>query len=264
MTTPATEVLPNGQPAAPATPPVNPPAAPVDVDVELDIGAVGQEDDGQGNAEPLVEAPEGQTVQYNKTGDPGLDMALGFIGKLGIGPDHPAIVAARQGDFSFIKAELAGRGEKAQGWEQYLSLAERAFESAQKSSQESTAKTKQIVEQAVGGADQWVAIQSWAKANAEPEERAQINSMLNQGGLAAQAAAKLLSELYNQAHNTVVEPAEASNPNRGNRPAASNAALSPQEYQAEIKALIGRIGAHRVQDSPEYAQLQQRRRMFRG
>ena len=259
MTTPATEVLPNGQPAAPATPPVTPPAAPVDVDVELDIGAV-----DQGNAGPLVEAPEGQTVQYNKTGDPGLDMALGFIGKLGIGPDHPAIVAARQGDFSFIKAELAGRGEKAQGWEQYLSLAERAFENAQKSAQESTAKTKQIVEQAVGGAEQWVAIQSWAKANAEPEERAQINSMLNQGGLAAQAAAKLLSELYNQAHNTVVEPAEASNPNRGNRPAASNAALSPQEYQAEIKALIGRIGAHRVQDSPEYAQLQQRRRMFRG
>ena len=263
MTTPATEVQPSNQPAVPAAP-VTPPSPPADdVSVELDIGAA---DDAEGgdSGEPLIEAPEGQTVQYNKTGDPGLDMALGFIGKLGIGPDHPAIAAARQGDFSFIKAELAGRGEKAQGWEQYLSLAERAFENAQKSAQESTAKTKQIVEQAVGGADQWVAIQSWAKANAEPEERAQINSMLNQGGLAAQAAAKLLSELYNQAHNTVVEPAEASNPNRGNRPAASNAALSPQEYQAEIKALIGRIGAHRVQDSPEYAQLQQRRRMFRG
>ena len=259
MTTPVTEVQPNAQPVVEAGAP-----APIDdVSVELDIGAI-DPDGGEDTGEPLVEAPEGQTVQYNKTGDPGLDMALGFIGKLGIGPDHPAIVAARQGDFSFIKAELAGRGEKAQGWEQYLSLAERAFESAQKSAQESTAKTKQIVEQAVGGADQWVAIQSWAKANAEPEERAQINSMLSQGGLAAQAAAKLLSELYNQAHNTVVEPAEASNPNRGNRPAAGNAALSPQDYQAELKALIGRIGAHRVQDSPEYAQLQQRRRMFRG
>ena len=255
MTTPATDVLPNGQPAAPVAP-VTPPSPPTDdVSVELDIGAA-VDAEGDGSGEPLGEAPEGQTVQYNKTGDPGLDMALGFIGKLGIGPDHPAIVAARQGDFSFIKAELAGRGEKAQGWEQYLSLAERAFESAQKSAQESTAKTKQVVEQAVGGAEQWVAIQSWAKANAEPEERAQINSMLNQGGLAAQAAARLLSELYNQAHNTVVEPAEASNPNRGNRPAAGNAALSPQEYQAEIKALIGRIGScctylHRYPPEPD-------------
>lgn len=261
MTTPATEVQNNNneqvvdQQVAGAVD---------DVSVELDIGAVDAGSEDQGNAEPLVEAPEGQTVQYNKTGDPGLDMALTFIGRMGIGPDHPAVVAARQGDFSFIKAELAGRGEKAQGWEQYLALAEKAYESAQKTAQETVAKTKAIVEQTVGGAEQWVAIQSWAKANAEPHEREQINSMLNQGGLAAQAAAKLLSELYNQAHNTVVEPAEPANPNRSNRAASSTAALSPQDYQAELKALIGRIGAHRVQDSPEYAQLQQRRRMYRG
>jgi hypothetical protein len=255
MTTPATEIQSNEQVA-------DQQQQVEQIEVELDIGAVEQEGEVE-TGEPLIEAPEGQAVQYNKTGDPGLDMALSFIGKLGIGPDHPAIVAARQGDFAFIKAELAGRGDKAQGWEQYLSLAEKAFENAQRAAQESTAKTKAIVEQAVGGAEQWVAIQSWAKANAEPHEREQINYMLNQGGLAAQAAAKLLSDLYNQAHNTVVEPAEPANPNRTNR-GTSNAALSPQDYQAELKALIGRIGAHRVQDSPEYAQLQQRRRMYRG
>jgi len=120
MTTPATEIQSNEQVA-------DQQQQVEQIEVELDIGAVEQEGEVE-TGEPLIEAPEGQAVQYNKTGDPGLDMALSFIGKLGIGPDHPAIVAARQGDFAFIKAELAGRGDKAQGWEQYLSLAEKAFE----------------------------------------------------------------------------------------------------------------------------------------
>lgn len=247
-------------PEAPVTAPENVAAPVEEVQVELDIGVDG-EGEGSGG-EPLIEAPEGQAVQYSKTGDPGLDMALGFIGKLGIGPDHPAVKAAQSGDFTFIKAELASRGEKATGWEQFVALAERSYESTVKQAQESAAKTRALVEDAVGGAENWKEIQAWAKQNADPAERAQINSMLNQGGIAARAAAKLLGELYAQ-QAAVKEPANAAS-NVRSKAAASNGALSPAEYQTELKALVAKIGAHRVGDSAEYQQLQQRRRAFRG
>lgn len=229
-------------------------------EVELDIGAVTPED-ADGEKTPVVESD--QPVQYQETGDPGLDMALGFIGKLGIGPDHPGVLAAKTGDFSFIKAHLAGLGDKARGWEQYMALAERAYTSAQQTANAKAADTRKVVEDAVGGADNWSAIQAWAKANADDSERAEINAMLNAGGMRARAAARLLSDLYNQAHDTVHQPAEAAKANATRVP-ATNGPLTPNEYNKELQALIGRIGAHKVGESPEYQQLQQRRRAFRG
>lgn len=231
------------------------------VNVELDIGAT---ETGDEKPAGPAEAGEGQVIQYDPTGDVGLDMALGFIGKLGIGPAHATVQAARQGDFSFLKAHLAGMGTKATGWEQYVALAERAYSTANENANKNATATKAIVEEAVGGAEAWTQIQSWAKANAEPEERAQINGMLSQGGLQARAAAILLSQLYSQAHDTVKEPANPVRGNQSNATAASTGPLNPDQYKAALKELTARIGAHRISQSPEYSELQARRRAFRG
>lgn len=245
------------------------PAAPADtgaiadngVAVELDIGADGG-DDTVADTGPVGE--EGEVIAYQPTGDVGLDMALGFIGKLGIGPAHPTVQAAKQGDFSFLKAHLAGLGAKAPGWEQYVALAERAYATAQDTATKSAAATRTVVEEAVGGAEAWNQIQSWAKANAEPEERAQINGMLSAGGMQARAAAILLSQLYAQANDTVKEPASPLKGAQSNAASASTGPMSPEQYKIALKELTARVGAHRVGQSAEYADLQSRRRAFRG
>lgn len=235
---------------------------PTDVSVELNLGAGPEATPPEPKAEvpPQDEGP----VEYVATGDVGLDMALGFIGKLGIGPAHPAIQAAKTGDFSFIKAHLAGLGPKSVGWEQYVALAEKSFDNAKSQATAAAQQTRTVVEQAVGGAENWGAIQQWAKANADEGERTQINAMLSAGGLQAQAAAQYLARMYEQAHDTIKEPADAAKPTAGRPAGATNGPLSPQEYNKELKALISKIGASRVGDSQEYQQLQQRRRAFRG
>lgn len=233
-----------------------------EVHVELDLGTGGVVVDDAPATDGVAQADG--PVEYVPTGDVGLDMALGFIGKLGMGPQHPAVQAAKTGDFSFIKAHLAGMGDKAVGWEQYVALAEKSFDNAKSSAAAKASETRKVVEQAVGGAENWQAIQQWAKANADEGERTQINAMLNAGGLQAQAAANYLAQMYNQAHDTVKEPADPAKPTAGRSTAASNGPLSPQEYNAALNELIKKVGAHRVGDSPEYQQLQARRRAFRG
>lgn len=229
-------------------------------DVALDIGI--KEDTS--SDEGIVEAPEGSVVSYAETGDPGLDMALGFIGKLGLGPAHPTVLAARQGDFTYLKAHLAGLGTKATGWEQYIALAERAYTSRAAAQKETQEKTKGIILDTVGGEESWVAIQAWARDNADDSEREEINGMIAKGGQSARAAALLLSNLYNVAHGGVQNPKSATKDVPGQQARASSGALSPTEYAAEVQALSKRIGGHRMDGSPEYAQLKQRRSMYRG
>lgn len=230
--------------------------------VSLDIGAEETE------ADAVTEEAEhdGSPVQYRETGDVGLDMALGFIGKLGIAPTDPAIKAAQEGDFSYIKAKLASYGDKASGWEQFVSLAERAYGTAQASAKEATEKTRAAVEGAVGGAENWASIQQWAAANADDGERAEINGLLSQGGHAAAAAATYLAHLYGQANGAAEQDRNPRNAvkDTATSNAGSGGALSAAQYADEVRKLSARIGSTNVDSSPEYAALRNRRLAYRG
>jgi hypothetical protein len=230
--------------------------------VTLDVPEV------QAPAAPTVPAPapvainDAAPVEFEPTGDVGLDMALAFIGKQGISETHPAMVAATKGDFSILKAELAAKG--AAGWEQFVALGETAYQRKAADAAATAAKTREAVIAAAGGEQEWLAVQKWASANATPEEKAQINGLLNQGGVAAKGAVQYLLSAYSRANNVVVDPRDAtSGASRGGIPNADNGPLSPRAYADAVQQLNVKLRG-RIEGSQEYATLQARRNAFRG
>lgn len=197
-------------------------------------------------------------------GDPGLTMALQFVGKHGITPDSPEMQAAMNGDFSFIKAKMASLGAAAQGFEHYVAMAEKSYENHVKTETEKQTKTAGLLHEAVGGEEAWKEIQSWATSNAEPEEKEQINAMINAGGFQARAAAALLQQLYTRASGTVQEPASPVQNVPANNASPAQGAISPADYQKAISALVAKHGPIGASKSPEWAALQQRRANYRG
>ena len=206
--------------------------------------------------ELIPETPSAPAVvAYEPTGDVGLDMALDFIGKAGITADHPAMKAAQSGDFALLKATLAQKG--VQGWEQFVALGEAAYTKVNSENEAKAKASREAIISEAGGAEEWGAIQKWAGDNATPEEKAQINKMLNAGGIEARSAVKYLVDVYNKANNVVKEPL---NPlaNAGRAASPSNAPLSSSEYVKEVQALNRKLGG-RMEESKEYANLQRRR-----
>lgn len=240
-------------PAAPAAPKAGAPAAPGS-DTSLVIGEAAPSPD------PLKAEPAGPVViEFNSTGDSGLDMALGFFGKLGLGPGDAAFDAATAGDFSMLKAKLGQLGAKAQGYEGFVALAEQSYAKNAETHKAKVAKDTAAVIAEAGGEAQWKAIQTWASANAEPEEKAAVNAALKQGGVAAKAMAAWLAGKYAKAQGTTVEPtAEVTAEGAASRAGASSGALSAKQYAAECAAARAKLG-YAFDGSREYQSLQARR-----
>lgn len=193
---------------------------------------------------------------YDSTGDAGLDYALNFVGKQGYGPDHPAMIAARKGDFSLIHAELAAKG--VQGADAVLALAEKAYGSFQAKQQESAAKLQGLAEEAAGGKENWNLVRTWASANATPEEKAAVNQALAQGGFIAESVVKQLVALYSQSNTLPKDAAPAVKPEASPSAGANSGPLTAQAYAEAVRALHRKMG-NRMVDSREYADLQAQR-----
>lgn len=205
---------------------------------------------------------EATPVEYEPTGDVGLDMALKFVGKAGISEQHPAMVAAREGDFSILKATLATKGIA--GWQEYVALGESAYARVAEKQQAATEKVKATVIAAAGGEQEWNAIKTWAGANATPEEKAEINEALNKGGLIAKSAVQYLAGMYNKANNVEVTPKDpTAQAGKGGQASGDNTPLSPREYGDAVQRLNVRLGG-KLEGSKEYSALQARRAAYRG
>lgn len=233
-------------PPAGNEPPAAPPAPVVDVNL----------DTPPANDPPAADPPPA-TVDYEPTGDVGLDVALAFVGKLGIGRDHPAMQATATGDFGLIKAHLATMGDKATGWEQMVALAEASYDRQTKA----TAETQKAVSAAViavaGSAETWNAVKAWASANADPDEKQMVNAMFNAGPVQARAAAMMLMDAYTKASGTVVAPKSAVRSDASTSAAPTNGPLDAKGYAAAARALHAKLGT-RMEGSAEYAALRQR------
>ncbi len=209
-----------------------------------------------GEATPPAPPPPADDIfEYSPTGDTALDVALEFVGARGFGPEHPAIKAATSGDFGPLEAALKAAGDKAKGFERIVALAKDAHSRGVEKAKTQETTTRQTVETAVGGAANWAAIQTWASANADAGEKAEINAMLKAGGLQARLAAQGLAQLYNAQLKTR-PPAPALKEGATNQPASSGT-LTPQEYAKEVGKLHGKLGS-RLEGSAEYAALKQR------
>ena len=241
---------------APATTtPVTAPAAPLTLD------------DGAPTAPtvPIVPAapPSAPTaIDYAPTGDAGLDMTLSFLGGLNIDPADPAMVAAGEGNFSLLEAKLGAMGDKAKGWEKFLALGKQSYEGVKGKAEAKAAAERTIVETAVGGAENWTVIQDWARKNAEPAEKEAVNAALNAGGIAAKAMALYLAGLYERSSGAVIKGKSATVPGAGSG-SPNSVALAPRAFVAEVEKLRQKLGS-RMDESPEYKQLQQRRHAWRG
>lgn len=238
--------------AAPvAAPEVNAaPAAPL---------SIGEAPAAEGLPAEVADGPaagEAGPIAYEPTGDAGLDMALGFFGKIGLSPEHPAMAAAIGGDFGMLKAHLGALGAKAQGWEGFVALAEQSHSKHAAATAEKAAKDQAAVYAVVGGQEAWGEISKWAAANAEPAEKQAVNEALGKGGMVAKAMAAYLHGLYQKASGTVVEPAEVSK--NGGR-ADPVGPLSAQAYNDAVQALVAQVGRGAIDGHPQYRALQARR-----
>ena len=190
-----------GAPVAPAaTPPATPPAAPsagqppAGVATPPPPAASVLLDDPAAAAPPAPNPDTTQEFTYDPTGDAGLDYALNFVGKLGYGDAHPAVIAAQKGDFSLIRAELATKGVA--GSDAVLALAEQAYARFAAEDAKKSEELASFAAQAAGSADNWAVVRAWAAQEATPQEKAQVNAALSQGGLVAQGVISQLVSLY--------------------------------------------------------------------
>lgn len=248
-------------PAAPApgTPPAGTPAP-------APAGAPAPAPAPAGDTPPATQAAPTELSSsdgvFAPTGDSGLDYALNFVAGLGFDGEHPAIKAAEAGDFGLLKAHLAQLGDKARGWEQIINLGEQGLERINKAAQEKAAAVQADIYKAVGGEENWTRIKEWAGQNAEPAEKEAINAAINQGGIVTRAIAAYLHGLYGKATGVTDVPADPA-PGAGSAGAPTTGALSPRAYVKEVQLLRTRLGG-RMDGSPEYAALQQRRAAWRG
>lgn len=193
---------------------------------------------------------------YEPTGDAGLDYALNFIGQQGYGDSHPAVIAATKGDFSLIEAELATKNVP--GAAQVVALAKQAYERHVAETAKREAELAQFAATAAGSAENWAAVRAWASQEATPEEKAQVNAALAQGGIIAQGVISQLVNLYSQKFTLAKSPAPVASPNAAPVPSVSNEPMTAQRYAKAVAELRQKLG-NRTEDSPEYAALQAQR-----
>lgn len=213
-------------------------------------------------AAPLPPVEENVEVVYSPTGDSTLDLALGFVGRLGFGPERPEIKAATTGDFAPLAAALEKLGDKAKGYKPYLAAAKESHTRVvgqRKAAEDST--TKAVVE-AAGGTAAWNAIHAWVVAEADDKQKAEINAAFAGGPTAAVAMTQYLANLYKQSGKSTLPPKGVVKPDAGNANGAdSEGALSPQQFKDAMRTLEARFGS-RTQSRPEYEDLRARRRAY--
>ena len=200
-------------------------------------------------------------MEYNPTGDTVLDLALKFVGDRGFGPERDDMKAAMQGDFTKLEASLKALGDKAKGYERYLSAAKESFDRSAKSRKDREDNIVATIEQAVGGAANWKAIHAWVASEADDAQKKEITASFAAGPYAAAAMARQLADLYRQSGKSTIPPKSAVAANAASSPAAAGAALSPQQFKEEVRKLEAKYG-YKLQSTDEYKDVVARRRAY--
>jgi hypothetical protein len=194
---------------------------------------------------------------YDPTGDASLDIALGYIGKLGYSPQHPAIIAAQAGDFSLIRAELAINGVK--GGAEMLAVAEDGYKRLSEKQKEKDSETRSYGEKACDGAANFNAVLEWGKANLDASAKAWFNASVAQGGIAAQAAIDKLAQSYLSANKFSKTPG---NPAPGAGAATSFSESGPIDaatFKDETAKIRAAAAGRNYETSDQYQALKARR-----
>lgn len=213
-------------------------------------------DDPAAATPPAPNPDTSNEFSYDPTGDAGLDYALNFVGKLGYGDTHPAMLAAQKGDFSLIRAELATKGVA--GSDAVLALAEQAYTRFAADDAKKATELSGFAAQAAGSAENWAVVRTWAAAEATPQEKAQVNAAIAQGGLVAQGVIAQLVNLYQQKHTLPKDAASVAKPGAVGGAAPTAGPMTAQAYAQAVEQLRQKYGSN-TDSTPEYAALQSQR-----
>lgn len=236
---PAPAPAPAAPAPAPAPTPAPAPAAPAPTPTEPE-----QEPGG-----------EHEVIGYEPTGDPTLDYVLGYLGENGLDYDNPAVQAALTGDFAQLEVELLKKG--AVGADKIIALAQRSYEQHVESENARNAETGQSLIEIAGGEEQWEEVVGWARENAEPEEKEEINALLQKGGISAKIAAQFLVTSFRASQGTEFEGTPAASPSAAAPASSPNGPISRVEFAKESEKLYRQFG-NEYQSRPEYRALAQR------
>lgn len=200
-------------------------------------------------------------MEYNPTGDTVLDLALKFVGDRGFGPERDDMKAAMQGDFSKLEASLKALGDKAKGYERYLSAAKESYSRTQKERETREANITATIEQSVGGKEAWKAIHAWVSTEADDVQKKEITAAFAAGPYAAAAMARTLADLFRQSGKSTLPPKGAVVANAASTTAEAGSALSPQQFKDEVRKLEAKYG-YKLQSTDEYKDVVARRRAY--
>ncbi|AMM44685.1 capsid and scaffold protein [Xanthomonas phage f30-Xaj] len=243
------KLLPNGQPAAPAQPaaPTAPPAADA---LSLEPAAP---------AQPAAPANAAPTVTVPDYGDNGLNIAAEyFVNTVGLDIDSRELTEAAKGNFALLEAKLEVLGDKAKGSAPILALAKESI--ARVTAAATAAHTANVaaVHEAVGGAENWAAIQQFARANLPADQLKQASESLSAGGFGAQATARYLMAMAQANPATTVKGAPATNAAAPTASINGVAPLTKEQYRAEYRKLVAEKGIRGAAHSEELRALNAR------
>lgn len=206
--------------------------------------------------EPPAVAPktDDDEIAYEETGDARMDYALGFVARAGFDADHPAIIAASEGNFGLLKAALAEKGVA--GWEQAVALGEEAYKDiVAKEGEKIETIRANVLEVAEQNGVDWEAAVEFARGHGDEQEIAKINELMADPFTAKIAALYITTAYRNNSDVDVPPQRQAVKPEAvpGN-PGVSGGSLTRAEFAAEAGKLHKRMGDAYVQ-SQEYRAL---------
>ena len=220
--------------AAPAAAPAAaaPAAAPAAAAPAAAPAAAGKTDDG--------------SFEWVKTGHASLDIALGWLGKQGLGETNELVqLAARTGNFDGLKAHFAQNATP--GSAEMLSILESSFKDYVETQNANIEKETASQVEFLGGPERANAVIEWASTNAEPAEKQAFNAMMDAGGFQARAALAYVSSLYDKhtgtsEHDAIVG-AQVANGNAGRGgPQAPTTPISRVQFAEEGQKLYQQYG----------------------
>lgn len=198
-------------------------------------------------------------IEYEETGDPKLDLALGFFGRNGLGPDHAAVKAAVDGDFSLLEAYLDEKNVS--GWKSYVALAKEAHGNAVRAATEAdaaiTGAVSKTLEQFGYTNEQWGEAIQWVRTES-PEDVPEINKLLASGPLGARAISAFILSNHREASGVEYTPqVKAVKDEAGTRSGPAQQEIKPiskSDFGREAEKLARSLGQDYMH-SPEYKAL---------
>jgi hypothetical protein len=162
-------------------------------DLEVEAPNLGSADP---KTPPVVEdkkpaAQPAAEIKYESTGNTNADYALSQIAAAGIGPDHPAALAALEGDFTLLKHALAAKGVA--GSDHLVAMLEKAAVDAAAADNAVAERITGDVIKMAGSQEHWDAVMAWGRENADPEEKEALNQLFSDTKTHKIAAGYLLS-----------------------------------------------------------------------